>query len=275
MAKASKFQPLVGNRLLAALPEEEYQRLKPSFELLALPVGKVIYQAEQQLNYLYFPTTSMVALLYTLEDGMSAEVGLTGNDGVVGIGLFLGGDSTPNQAVVQIGGEAIRIEARVVQQEFKRGAGFQQVLLRYTQALITQISQTAICNRLHSVEQRFCRWLLLSHDRIKSDQLVMTQELIASMLGGRRESVTVAAGRLQDAGLIRYARGHITILDRAGLEANVCECYRVVKTEYERLFTVEPAWSSANFSTLGKSSPFLTVSAWIPWANFKVSQNKL
>jgi CRP-like cAMP-binding protein len=241
MAKASKFQPLVGNRLLAALPEEEYQRLKPSFELLALPVGKVIYQAEQQLNYLYFPTTSMVALLYTLEDGMSAEVGLTGNDGVVGIGLFLGGDSTPNQAVVQIGGEAIRIEARVVQQEFKRGAGFQQVLLRYTQALITQISQTAICNRLHSVEQRFCRWLLLSHDRIKSDQLVMTQELIASMLGGRRESVTVAAGRLQDAGLIRYARGHITILDRAGLEANVCECYRVVKTEYERLFTVEPA----------------------------------
>jgi CRP-like cAMP-binding protein len=174
-------------------------------------------------------------LLYTMADGMTAEVGITGNEGVVGIALFLGGDTAPNQAVVQIAGAALRLGARAVLEEFKRGEAFQHLLLRYTQALITQISQTAICNRLHPVEQRFCRWLLLSHDRVKSDKLEMTQELIAMMLGGRRESVTVAAGRLQDKGLISYARGHITILDRKGLEATVCECYEVVKTEYQRL----------------------------------------
>lgn len=223
------------NHLLAGLPEEDYQRLSPLFEPVVFELGMVVYQNAQQLEYLYFPTSSMVSLLYTTLDGMTAEVGLTGNEGVVGIALFLGGDTTPNQAVVQIGGDAIKIPAKIVQGEFKRGGAFQQVLLRYTQALITQISQTAVCNRLHAVEQRFCRWLLLSHDRVRSDKLEMTQELIASMLGGRRESVTVAAGRLQDQGLIRYARGYITILDRQGLEAAACECYGVVKTEYERL----------------------------------------
>lgn len=225
----------VQNHLLASLPEEEYQRLLPQLEPVAFELGKVVYQNAQLLEYLYFPTTSMVSLLYTMSDGMTAEVGLTGNEGVVGIALFLGGETAPNQAVVQIGGAAFRLRAKTVHEEFKLGGAFQQVLLRYTQALITQISQTAICNRLHPVEQRFCRWLLLSHDRIKSDKLEMTQELIATMLGGRRESVTVAAGRLQDAGLIGYARGHITILDRKGLEKTVCECYEVVKTEYQRL----------------------------------------
>ena len=237
MHKASNsIDPLrVQNHLLASLPDEEYQRLLSKLEPVNLPLGKVIFEAAQQMDYLYFPASSMISLLNTMEDGMTAEVGLTGNDGVVGIALFLGGDTTPNQAVVQIGGTAVRMRAESVHEEFKRGGAFQQVLLRYTQALITQISQTAICNRLHPVEQRFCRWLLLSHDRIKSDELKMTQELIATMLGGRRESVTVAAGRLQDAGFIRYARGLITILDRKGLEATVCECYAVVKTEYERL----------------------------------------
>ncbi len=235
MAKSLTSQELAGNHLLATLPPEDYQRLLPHFELVALALGQVVYHAAQHLEYLYFPTTSMISLLSTMEDGMTAEVGLTGSEGVVGIALFLGGDTTPNQAIVQIAGEAIRLRARIVQEEFKRGGPFQQVLLRYTQALITQISQTAICNRLHPVEQRFCRWLLLSNDSIKSNKLEMTQELIATMLGGRRESVTVAAGRLQDKGLIHYARGHITILDREGLEVAVCECYEVVKTEYARL----------------------------------------
>jgi len=237
MAKATKPKnsTRVQNHLLAGLPDEDYQRLLPQLETVNVELGAVVYQNSQLLEYLYFPTSSMVSLLYTTEDGTTAEVGLTGNEGVVGIALFLGGDTTPNQAVVQIAGEAVRISAKIVQEEFKNGGAFQQVLLRYTQALITQISQTAVCNRLHDVEQRFCRWLLLSHDRVKSDKLEMTQELIASMLGGRRESVTVAAGRLQDKGLIRYARGQITILNRAGLEAEVCECYKVVRIEYERL----------------------------------------
>jgi CRP-like cAMP-binding protein len=223
------------NHLLAALPDEDYQRLLPHLESVDFELGKIVYQNAQHLEYLYFPTTSMISLVYTMADGMTAEIGLTGNEGVVGIAVFLGGDTTPNQAVVQIAGSAIRLRSNIVHEEFKRGEAFQQVLLRYTQALITQISQTAICNRLHPVEQRFCRWLLLSHDRVKIDRLEMTQELIATMLGGRRESVTVAAGRLQDEGLISYARGHITILDRKGLETSVCECYQVVRTEYERL----------------------------------------
>ena len=178
---------------------------------------------------------SIVSLLYTMENGASAEMGLTGNDGVVGIALFMGGGTMPNRAVVQSAGGAIRMKARVLQDEFARGGNFQYVLLRYTQALITQISQTAVCNRLHSVEQQLCRWLLLSHDRVKADELIMTQELIADMLGVRREGVTVAAGRLQDSGAIRYVRGHITILDRQLLEETVCECYRVVKDEFDRL----------------------------------------
>ena len=236
MSKSVSPQGPLENRLLNALPQEEYRQLIPLLEPVSLALGTVLYQAGESMEYVYFPTTSVVSLLYTMEDGMTAEVGLTGNDGIVGISLFLGDDTTPNQTVVQIAGDAYRLSARAVQAEFMRAGPFQQLLLRYTQSMITQISQTAVCNRLHSLEQRFCRWLLLSRDRVKSDELIMTQEYIANMLGGRRESVTVAAGRMQDAGFISYSRGRIIILDRKGLEATVCECYQVVKLEFERLF---------------------------------------
>ncbi|HYJ86687.1 MAG TPA: Crp/Fnr family transcriptional regulator [Pyrinomonadaceae bacterium] len=225
----------VANRLLAALPPEEYQRLVPQMQEVSFSLGQVVYEFGGQLDYVFFPTDSIVSLLYTMENGTSAEMGLTGNDGVVGIALFMGGGTMPNRAVVQSAGSAIRMKARVLKDEFALGGKFQQLLLRYTQALITQISQTAVCNRLHSVEQQLCRWLLLSHDRIPSDELIMTQELIADMLGVRREGVTVAAGRLQDSGAISYVRGRITILDREKLEETVCECYRVVKDEFDRL----------------------------------------
>ena len=225
----------VENRLLAALPSDEYERLRPRLRPVSFSLGEVVYEFGGQLDYVFFPTTSIVSLLYTMENGTSAEMGLTGNDGVVGIALFMGGGTMPNRAVVQSAGEAIRMKAKILQDEFAMGGKFQQLLLRYTQALITQISQTAVCNRLHSVEQQLCRWLLLSHDRVKADELIMTQELIADMLGVRREGVTVAAGRLQDAGAISYVRGHIQILDRQRLEATVCECYRVVKDEFARL----------------------------------------
>ena len=223
------------NRLLAALPAEDYERLLPQLHAVTFTLGEVVYEFGGHLNYVFFPTSSIVSLLYTMENGTSAEMGLTGNDGVVGIALFMGGGTMPNRAVVQSAGKAVRMSAKGLQEEFARGGKFQQLLLRYTQALITQISQTAVCNRLHSVEQQLCRWLLLSHDRIESDELIMTQELIADMLGVRREGVTVAAGRLQDSGAISYARGHIKIVDRAKLEATVCECYRVVKDEFDRL----------------------------------------
>jgi CRP-like cAMP-binding protein len=226
----------VANRLLAALPREEYQRLLPELQPVIFSLGEVVYESGGHLAYIYFPTTSVVSLLYMMEDGSVAEAGLAGNDGVVGVALFLGGDTTPNRAVVQLAGGAIRMKAKLLQAEFRRGGALQLLLLRYTQALITLISQTAACNRLHLVEQRLCRWLLLCHDRVNSDELLMTQEFISNMLGGRRESVTVAAGRLQDAGLIHYVRGHIKILDRKGLEAAVCECYGVVKSEVDRLF---------------------------------------
>lgn len=226
----------VDNRLLSALPPEDYARLQPHLEPVTFALGELVYDIDGPQGALYFPTTAVISLLYTMEDGSTAEMGLTGNDGVVGIALFLGGDTTPNRAIVQIAGGALRISAQRLQTEFKQGGALQQVLLRYIQALITQISQTAVCNRLHAVEQRLCRWLLLSHDRVHSNELQMTQDFISHMLGGRRESVTVAAGRLQDAGFIHYTRGHITILDRAGLEATVCECYQVVKQEIDRLF---------------------------------------
>ena len=221
--------------LLSALPEEEYERLFPSLQHVAFSLGEVLYESGGHIEYVYFPTTCVVSLLYTMEDGSTAEVGLTGNDGVVGVALFLGGETAPNRAVVQIAGGAFRMKAKVLQHEFMRGGPFQRMMLRYTQALITQISQTAVCNRLHAVEKRLCRWLLLCHDRLKSDNIQMTQEFISNMLGGRRESVTIAAGRLQDAGLIHYSRGHIAILDRQGLEAAVCECYQIVKNESDRL----------------------------------------
>lgn len=225
----------VENRLLAALPRDEYERLLPTLQQVSFSLGEVVYEFAGQLDYVFFPTTSIVSLLYTMENGSSAEMGLTGNDGVVGIALFMGGGTMPNRAVVQSAGAAIRMKAKALQAEFALGGKFQHLLLRYTQALITQISQTAVCNRLHSVEQQLCRWLLLSHDRVKSDHLIMTQELIADMLGVRREGVTVAAGHLQDVGAISYIRGHITIMDRQRLEETVCECYRVVKDEFDRL----------------------------------------
>jgi CRP-like cAMP-binding protein len=225
----------VENRLLAALPGKEYEDLLPHLERVSFSLGETIYESSGQLDYVYFPTTAIVSLLYTMENGSSAEMGMAGNEGIVGIALFMGGGTMPNRAVVQSAGGALRMKAKALQEEFGRSGNFQRLLLRYTQALITQISQTAVCNRLHSVEQQLCRWLLLSHDRLQTDELIMTQEMIADMLGVRREGVTVAAGRLQDAGAISYMRGHIMVLDRQKMEAAVCECYKVVKDECERL----------------------------------------
>jgi CRP-like cAMP-binding protein len=225
----------VENRLLAALPSEEIEHLGPYLEPITFALGEVVYEPGGHMKYLYFPTNSVVSLVYTMEDGSTVEMGLAGNEGVVGISLFMGGETTPNRGIVQIAGGAFRMKATILQEEFKRGGVLQHLLLRYTQALITQISQTAVCNRRHSLEQRLCRWLLLCHDRVESNELLMTQEFISNMLGARRESVTVAACHLQDAGLIHYSRGHITILNRRGLEAAVCECYRVVKNEFDRL----------------------------------------
>jgi CRP-like cAMP-binding protein len=217
------------------LPREEYERILPHLSHVSFSLGQVVYESGGRMNYIYFPTTAVVSLLYMMENGSSAEMGMAGNDGLVGIALFMGGGTMPNRAVVQSAGSAFRMRAQVLQGEFARGGVFQRLLLRYTQALITQMSQTAVCNRLHEIEQQLCRWLLLSHDRLDSDELVMTQELIANMLGVRREGVTTAAGRLQEQGLISYVRGRIQILDRGGLEATACECYKVVKDEYDRL----------------------------------------
>jgi len=223
------------NQLLAALPSEVSERLQPDLEPITFDLGEVVYESGGQIKHVYFPTTSHISLLYTMVDGSTAEMGLVGNEGVVGIALFMGGETTPNRAMVQGGGGALRMKARAMLDEFRRGDEFQHLLLRYTQALITQISQTAVCNRLHSVEQRLCRWLLMTHDRTESDELQMTHEFISNMLGVRREGVTVAAHRLQEAGMISYMRGHINILDRQQLLTNVCECYQVVRVEHERL----------------------------------------
>jgi len=223
------------NHLLAALPAADYEGLLPDLELVPLQLGSAVYESGGHLSYLYFPTDSIVSLLYVMENGATAEIAITGNDGVVGIALFMGGESTPNRAVVQSAGYAYRLRAAVMKKEFDRGGPLQHLLLRYTQALITQMAQTAVCNRHHSVEQQLCRWLLLSLDRLRSNELTMTQELIANMLGVRREGVTEAAGHLQAAGLIHYSRGHITVLDRPKLEKQVCECYAVVKREMARL----------------------------------------
>ena len=223
------------NRLLAALPADVRERLQADLELVPLVLGKVVYETNDALSHVYFPTTAIVSLLYTMENGTSAEMGVVGRDGVVGIAVFMGGDTTPNRAVVQGAGAAFRLALKPFREEFRRVGELHRLLLLYTQSLLTQMSQTAVCNRLHSVEQQLCRWLLLSHDRLESDELIMTQELIANMLGVRREGVSVAAHHLQHAGLIRYKRGHITIVDRPGLESRVCECYQVVKTECDRL----------------------------------------
>jgi len=225
----------IGNRLLAALPNEEYKRICTHLEPVSLALGEIVYDSGAQMEHVYFPINSIVSLLYTMEDGTTTEIGVVGNEGVVGIAIFMGGESTPNQGLVQSGGRAVRMKVKAMRDEFKRGGAFQLLLLRYTQALVTQISQTAVCNRRHPVEQQLCRWLLLSHDRVDSDVLVMTHEMIANMLGTRREGVTVAAGHLQDAGLIDYHRGRIQILNRSGLEDAVCECYQVVRDEFARL----------------------------------------
>jgi CRP-like cAMP-binding protein len=236
MLRAAAMSDPAENHILHALPSDVCQRLRPDLQPVTLFLGQVVYEPGERIEYCYFPTDSVISLLYTMQDGSTAEVGLVGNEGVLGVALFLGGESTCSRAVVPIAGHAFRLPARLVQEEFARPGPLQHVLLRYTQALITQISQTAVCNRLHSMEQRLCRWLLLCHDRRNRSELPMTQELIAHMLGGRRESVTVAAGHLQDAGLIHYCRGHISILDRGGLESSACECYRVVEDEFDRLF---------------------------------------
>jgi CRP-like cAMP-binding protein len=194
-----------------------------------------VYESGGQLEHVYFPTTSIISLLYVMEDGASAEIAIVGREGIVGVSLFMGGETTPSRAIVQSAGRAFRLNARMLKDEFKRGGPLQRLLLRYTQALITQMAQTAVCNRHHSIDQQLCRWLLLSIDRLSSNELRMTQELIANMLGVRRSGVTAAALKLQSAGLIRYSHGHITVLDRPGLEAHVCECYAVVRREFDRL----------------------------------------
>jgi CRP-like cAMP-binding protein len=223
------------NHLLAALPTAEYERLYPDLELVPLPLGQVLYESGDQLQHVYFPTVSIVSLLYVMADGASAEIAVVGNEGMIGIALFMGGETMPNRAVVQSAGHAYRLKGQFLKEEFNRAGALQHLLLRYTQALLTQMSQTAVCNRHHSVDQQLCRWLLLSLDRLPSNELIMTQELIANMLGVRREGVTEAAGKLQSAGLIHYSRGRITVLDRLRLEARACECYQVVKTEFNRL----------------------------------------
>jgi CRP-like cAMP-binding protein len=223
------------NHLLAALPEDEYARLVSHLELVPMPLGKVLYESGNELQHVYFPTTAIVSLLYVMMDGASAEIAVVGNEGVIGVALFMGGETMPNRAVVQSAGHAYRLKGQLLKQEFNRSGELQHLLLRYTQALLTQMAQTAVCNRHHSLDQQLCRWLLLSLDRLPSTELVMTQELIANMLGVRREGVTEAAGNLQRAGLIRYQRGRITVLNRAGLEERACECYAVVKKEFDRL----------------------------------------
>ncbi len=223
------------NHLLAALPTEILERISPNLELVLLPLGKVLYESSDQLQHVYFPTTAIASLHYVMENGASAEIAGVGNEGILGISLFMGGHSTLSRATVQTAGYSYRLKGTFMMEEFNRSGVFQNLMLRYTQALITQISQTAVCNRHHSIEQQLCRWLLLTIDRLPSQELTMTQELIASMLGVRREGITEAAGVLQRSGFISYRRGHITVLDRIGLESKTCECYNAVKKEFHRL----------------------------------------
>jgi len=228
------------NELLAALPAREFSRWREFLEPIEMPLGEVLYESGGRLSHVYFPVDAIVSLLYVMENGASAEIAVVGYEGLVGISLFMGGETTPNRAVVQSAGYGFKLKASVMLQEFNRSGLVLHLLLRYTQALITQMSQTAVCNRHHSLDQQLCRWLLLSLDRLRGNELTMTQELIANMLGVRREGVTEAAGNLQDDGLIEYRRGRIKVLDRAGLEQRTCECYAVVKKEYDRLLPVKP-----------------------------------
>ena len=228
------------NRLLSALPEPDYERLAPHFEFVEMPLGQVLYESGGQLKHVYFPTTAIVSLLYVMENGASAEIAVVGNEGILGIALFMGGETTPSRALVQSAGHGYRLKAQFLKDEFNRAGPLMRLLLRYTQALITQMAQTAVCNRHHSVDQQLCRWLLLSLDRLPANQLNMTQELIANMLGVRREGVTEAAGKLQSDGIITYKRGRITVIDRPRLEKRTCECYAVVKREMDRLLAEIP-----------------------------------
>jgi CRP-like cAMP-binding protein len=237
------------NHLLAALPPGEFGRIAPHLELVTLKLGEVLYESGGRLKHVYFPTNSIVSLLYVMVDGASAEIAVVGNEGILGISLFMGGETTPSRAVVQSEGVGYRLPAEKLKLEFNRAGPMMHLLLRYTQALITQMSQTAVCNRHHSVDQQLCRWLLLSLDRLSSDELTMTQELIANMLGVRREGVTEAAGKLRDAGVIEYSRGHIKVLQRLKLEEQVCECYAVVKKEFDRLLSDIPPGRA--FSSIG------------------------
>jgi CRP-like cAMP-binding protein len=229
------------NQLLASMPMPEWQRIGPLLEAVDLPLGRVLYESGSKMEHVYFPIDAIVSLLYVMENGASAEIAVVGNEGLVGIALFMGGETTPSRAVVQSAGKGYRLRAADIKDEFNRAGPVLHLLLRYTQALITQMTQTAACNRHHALDQQLCRWLLLSLDRLSGNELVMTHELIANMLGVRREGVTEAALKLQRLGMIRYARGHITVLDRKALEGRVCECYAVVKKEYERLLPPRPA----------------------------------
>lgn len=238
MIAASNYCEAKNNLLLAALSGKKFKQLLPSFKRAELSLGDILSDAGDEMPYVYFPTGSIISLIYTTENGSTAEMGMIGRCGMIGISNFLGGRTTPNQAIVQVAGGALKIRADILCREFSRGGDLQRVLLCFTQLLLTQISQSAACNRLHHFEQRFCRWLLFCHDCVMKDEIIMTQEIIAHLLGVRREGVTVAAGRLQDAGMISYARGHIQILDRQKLEENTCECYGIVKDEYGRLLNL-------------------------------------
>jgi len=229
------------NLLFAALPDAEWQRWLPQLEWVEMPLGQVLYESGDTMTHVVFPTTAVVSLLYAMESGASAEIAVVGSEGIVGISLFMGGESTPSRAVVQSAGQGFRLKAQSVKDEFNRGGPVMHLLLRYTLALIAQMAQTAVCNRHHSLDQQLCRWLLLSLDRLQGNDLVMTQDLIADMLGVPREGVTEGALKLQEIGLIRYERGHITVLDRPGLEKRTCECYAVVKKEYDRLLPMKLA----------------------------------
>lgn len=223
------------NFLLAALSVDDFNQIAPKLETVCFKLGEVLYETGERMDYVYFPTTAIVSMLYVMESGATAEIGIVGNDGLIGVSLFMGGDTTTNRAIIQSAGDAVRMKAQDLKTEFAKGGRFQALLLRYTQALLTQISQTAVCNRLHPIEQQLCRWLLLSHDRLTSDKLVMTHDLISNMLGVRREGITLAAQKLAKRGLIKNVRGTIMVIDRQGLEAAVCECYAVVNAEYNRL----------------------------------------
>jgi len=242
-------QHAADNRLLSSLSPTDWERLRPAAQYVSLSAGQVLYESSGRTDHIYFPTTAVISCLYTTRDGSIAEISLVGNDGLIGLCLLLGGDTTPYRAVVQISGNALRVPAKLMQAEFARGGQLQQSLLLYTQGLLTRISQRAVCNCLHSVEKRLCHWLLVCHDRVEGSEILMTQEYIANMLGGRRESVTVAAGRLQEAGLIHYSRGHITVVNRNGLEELVCECYRTVEDEIERLVGSRNRATASNRAT--------------------------